>query len=198
MFSSDLSSSITNILYEYAHLFHSPTSLPPPRTIFRKVYLFPNTKPVNVRLYHYPHFRKSEMKWFVQEMLKQRIIRPRYSPFSSPILLVKKKDGSYHFCVDYRALNAVTVQDKFLILTINEPLDELWGACIISKLDFRAGYRLSDRDIYKTAFRPHARHFEFLVLPFGMSNGPATFQTNMNRLFVFYLHKFVINFLMIF
>ncbi|GJY92684.1 ty3-gypsy retrotransposon protein [Tanacetum coccineum] len=192
-----ISPEIEQLLVRFSSLFQVPTTLPPHRTIDHRIHLLPNTKLVNVRPYSYPHYQNGEMEKLIKEMMKQGIIRFSQSSFSSPVLLVKKKDGSYRFCVDFRALNEVTIKDKFPIPTTNEMFDELGGANIFTKLDLRAGYhqiRVYERDVYKTAFRTHDGHYEFLVMPFGLTNAPSTFQATMNRLFSPYLRKLVIVF----
>ena len=133
--SQDLPTEIQALLIHFSTLFQSPSGLPPTRDTDHHIHLLPHTDPVNVCPYRYPHYQKKEIEQQVNDMLRKGLIRPSTSPLSSPVLLVRKQDGSWRFCVDYRALNAVTVRDRFSIPTIDELLDELGGAQYFSKLD---------------------------------------------------------------
>lgn len=161
---SELWVELQDILEKFPEIMREPTGLPPWRPINHHILLNLGTKPINVHPYRYPHFQKLEIERLTKEMLSQGLIRHNVSPFSSPVLLVRKKDGTWRFCIDYRALNSATIHDHFPIPTMDELLDELDGSTIFSKIDLRVRYhqiRISYEDIEKIAFLTHLGTMNF-------------------------------------
>ncbi|CAA0816394.1 Unknown protein, partial [Striga hermonthica] len=139
-----------------------------------------------------------ELKAQIQKLLQLGFIRPSVSPWGAPILFVKKKDESMRMCIDYRDLNRLTIKNKYPLPRIDDLFDQLRGACVFSMIDLRSSYhqlKIKESDIAKTTFRTRYGHYEFVVMPFGLSDAPAVFMDLMNRIFHPYLDQFVIVFI---
>ncbi|GKC00536.1 retrotransposon-related protein [Tanacetum coccineum] len=195
---SPVSSDIQQLVQEYTPIFQDPVDLPPFRPGYdHQITLKDGSNPVNLRPYRYSLLQKDVIEKMTKELLEQGVIKHSNSTFASPMVLVKKKDGGWRMCIDYRSLNKSTVPDRFPIPLLEELLEELYGTKKNSKIDLKSGYyqiRMLPTDTHKTAFRTHCGHYEFLVMPFGLTNAPSTFQNLMNTIFEPYLRKFVLVF----
>lgn len=188
------------VLSEYSDRFPPdlPKRLPPRRDVDHRIELVPGSIPPCLSTYRMSPTELDELKRQIDDLESKHILRPSKSPFGAPVLLTKKKDGGWRFCVDYRALNAITVKNKYPLPRVDELFDRLHGARYFSKLDLRCGYwqiRVREEDVPKTAFRSRYGSYEWLVLPMGLTNAPATFMHLMNQIFRPYLDQFVIVFL---
>lgn len=188
---------IQQVLSQFQEVFQEPSGLPPKRNCDHKIPLLEGARPVNLRPYRHTPVLKDEIERQVAEMLHSGVIQTSNSAFSSPALLVKKKDGTWRLCIDYRHLNAITIKGKYPLPVIDELLDELSGAVYFSKLDLRAGYhqiRLQPGEEHKTAFQTHSGHYEYRVMSFGLTGARATFQKAMNDTLASVLRKFALVF----
>ena len=190
---------INQLLEKFSDVFPDDlTELPPQRDIDHEIKIFDNVTPPSQQPYRMSQPELAELKRQLEVLLKKGFIRPSNSPYAAPVLFAKKKDGGLRMCVDYRALNKITIKNKYPIPRIDEMLDQLNGAKIFSRLDLTSGYhqiRIKNDDIEKTAFRTRYGSFEFVVLPFGLTNAPPTFVRLMNSIFHKYLDDFVIIYL---
>lgn len=154
-----------------------------------------NHEPIMVQLYKLGEKKEEAASEIVKKYLKEGTIRPSESPWRSPVIVVPKKDGGNRLCIDYRRLNDITIKDAYPMPRVDEFIDALEGAGYFTKLDAESGYHQIDmtpKDIEKTAFACREGLFEFTKMPFGLVNGPATFQRTMNNILKKFLFKFVV------
>lgn len=195
---TDVNKEAHALLEEFPELTSEPSGLPPNKTDFdHTIPLVEGANPVSIRPYRYPAMQKTVIEGLIEEMLQKGVIKTSSSPFASPVVLVKKKDGGWRLCIDYRVLNKLTIKNRYPIPLIEDLFDELGGANVFSKLDLKSEYhqiRVHEGDQYKMAFQTHSGHYEFVVMPFGLSNASATFQNAMNYIFKEHLRRFVLVF----
>ncbi|KAK9048621.1 hypothetical protein SSX86_032414 [Deinandra increscens subsp. villosa] len=187
------------IVRDYPEVFPEELpGLPPHRQVEFGIDLAPGAAPIARAPYRLAVNELNELSTQLQELLDKGFIRPSSSPWGAPVLFVKKKDGTFRMCIDYRELNKVTIKNRYPLPRIDDLFDQLQGSSYYSKIDLRSGYhqlRVREEDIEKTAFRTRYGHYEFLVMPFGLTNAPAVFMDLMNRVCKPYLDKFVIVFI---
>ncbi|GKE64366.1 putative nucleotidyltransferase, ribonuclease H [Tanacetum coccineum] len=187
------------VVRDFLEVFSNDLSgLLPIQEIEFRIELIPGAMPVSKSPYRLAPSELEELSGQLKELQDKGFIRPSSSPWGASVLFVKKKDGSFRMCIDYRELNKLTIKNRYLLPRIDDLFDQPQGSQFFSKIDLRSGYhqlRVHEDDISKTVFRTRYGHFEFNVMPFGLTNAPAVFMDLMNRVYMPYLDKFVIVFI---
>ncbi|XP_038973019.1 uncharacterized protein LOC120105044 [Phoenix dactylifera] len=194
----ELESQMGKLLGEHAGLFKEACGLPPKRAVEHEIQLISDSTLPNLGMYRNSVLENEEIKRQVNELLEGGVIKPSSSPCGSPVVLVPKKDGGWRMCIDYRALNKITIKNRYPLPRIDDLLDQLKHATVFTKLGLKSGYyqvRIRDDDTWKTAFKTRQGLFEWLVMPFGLCNAPATFMRLMNDALRPYIDDFVIVYL---
>eukprot|EP00253_Pinus_taeda_P020588 PITA_20588 len=183
------------VLAEFPDVFPKELpGLPPVRELDLTIELKPGTQLISKTPYRMTAPELQELQIQLKELLDIGHIRPSTSPWGTLVIFVKKKDGSLRLCIDYRDLNRATVKNQYPMPQIDDLFNQMKGVAVFSKIDLRSGYhqlRISENDISKTAFRTRFGHYEFTVVPFGLTNAPAIFMNLMNNVFRKYLDQFV-------
>jgi hypothetical protein len=188
-----------NVVSEFPYVFPEELpGMPPERKVEFAIELIPGTAPISKRAYQVSEPELVELKKQIDELSEKGYIRPSTSPWTTPVLFVEKKDGTKRMCIDYRALNEVTIKNKYPLPRIEDLFDQLRGVSVFSKIDLRLGYhqlRIRPSDILKTTFITKYGLYEFTVMSFGLTNAPTYFMYLMNSVFMDYLNKFVVVFI---
>jgi hypothetical protein len=187
------------VVYDYPNIFAEVTiGLPPDREIEFTIDLMSVTQPIHKAPYRMAPSELKELKKQLEDLVDRGFIYPSVSPWGAPILFVKKKDGCLRLCIDYRELNQVTIKNKYPLPRIDDLFDQLKEATFFSKIDLRSGYhqlKVKEADIPKTVICTRYDHYEFLVMPFGVTNAPSVFMDLINWVFHKYLDWFVVVFI---
>jgi hypothetical protein len=183
------------VVKEFADVFPEELpGMPPERELEFTIDLKPGTEPIARTPYRMSTPELQELKMQLKELLDLGLIHPSVSPWGAPVIFIRKKDGSWRLCIDYRQLNKATIKNQYPLPRIDDLFDQMKGATVFSKIDLRSGYhqlRIKEDDIPKTAFKTRFGHYEFTVFPFGLTNAPGVFMSLMNGVFREYLDKFV-------
>jgi hypothetical protein len=186
------------VVNEFPDVPEELPGMPPDRDIEFVIELKLGTTPIYKTPYRMATQELAELKEHIKELLEKGFICPSLSPWGAPVIFVPKKDGTQMLCVDYHALNEVTVKNKYPLPRIDDLLDQLCGACVFSKIDFQSAYHqlmIRECDILKTTFISRYGLYEYTVMSFGLTNAPAYFMYLMNKVFMEYLDKFVMVFI---